>query len=116
VHDNESLIEHPNNTLKAVFLTHPFTSVQYAHLPLLAAISSPVVPLIPLHSGAERALSKALGLPRVGLLGFQAEAMGCEALWEKLRDVPVVQVPQLKEVSTGQWMGTKIEMSTGGKG
>ena len=110
--DNTSLAEQADDTLRAVFLTHPFASVQYAHLPLLAALCSPAVQLIPLHSGAEPALSKALGLPRAGLVGVRGNAPSCEPLWEMLRDVPLVQVPQLKEVSTGQWMGTKIEIDT----
>jgi ribonuclease P/MRP protein subunit POP3 len=99
--------------LKAVILTHPFNSLQYAHLPLLAALSDPTVLLVPLHSGAEQALCAALALPRVGLVGIYADAPGCEALWESMQDVEAVAVPFLKEVSSGQWMGTKIELGDG---
>jgi hypothetical protein len=73
------------------------------------------VRLIPLHSGSEQALCEALGLPRVGMLGLRAEA-DCWDVWEHVADVDLVQVPMLKEVRTGQWMGTKIEMGSGKDG
>jgi len=110
----ENQISSPtSDPLKAIFLTQPFSSLQYAHLPLLCATSSPPVLLIPLQPASERALCGALGLPRVGIVGVKDGAEGAEAIWEECRDVEVVKMPAVKEVKTGKWMGTRIDVGNG---
>jgi ribonuclease P/MRP protein subunit POP3 len=94
--------------LVAVFLTHPTTALEYAHLPLLAERASPKVRLVPLHSGAEKRLAAALGLARVGMVGIR-EDDAMVVLLSCLDEVPNVEVPYLDQVSRGDWLGTKID-------
>jgi hypothetical protein len=102
--------EQQDQQLKAVFITHPFSSLQYAHLPLLAAMSLPPVLLVQLQTGSERELCAAVELPRLGMVGLRSGTPGCQALWELLKDLPIVQAPSLKEAISGNWMGTNIEV------
>jgi len=103
--------------LAAIFLTQPPSSFQYAHLPILTAftasshheISTPR--LVPLDSSAEPKLCRALGIPRVGVIGVLQDAPGAGPLIDYVREhVVAVEVPWVKETMEGKFLGTKIDM------
>jgi hypothetical protein len=111
--EEQAKTSHELAPLRSVFLTHPVTSLQYSHLPILALSAKPSVQLVPLHAGAEKQLCAALALPRAGVIGIRSEAPGAEGLLALLEDVPAVESPFLIQASSGQWLGTKAEQSTG---
>jgi hypothetical protein len=95
----------------AVFFTQSTDSIQYAHLPVLAAQSKPPVALIPLQSGAEERLCIAWGIARVGMIGIRTDAPGASALLSVISEVQAVEVPFLGQARKGQWLGVKIDGS-----
>jgi hypothetical protein len=95
----------------AVFFTQPTDSIQYAHLPVLAAQSKQPVVLIPLQNGSEERLCIALGIARVGMIGIRTDAPGASALLSVISEVQAVEVPFLGQARKGQWLGVKIEGS-----
>ena len=103
--------------LAAVFLTQSPPPFQYTHLPVLTAlaasshreISAPR--LIPLDSSAEQKLSRALGIPRVGVIGVLQDAPGAGPLIDYVREhVGAVEVPWVKETIEGRFLGTNIDV------
>lgn len=102
--------------LAAVFLTQSPLAIQYTHLPVLTTlaasshgeISAPR--LISLDNSAERRISRAVGIPRVGVIGVLQDAPGAGPLIDYVREhVRAVEVPWVKEIAEGKFLGTKIE-------
>ena len=86
-------------------------TILHAHLPLLiksASLASPSLPptrLIALPKGAEARLSKALGIPRVGLVGLTDNSPHASQLIEFSRiHVPEVKIPWLQESTAGLYL------------
>ncbi|MCJ1270671.1 RNase P and RNase MRP subunit [Lobaria immixta] len=87
--------------LVAIFVPHAEQpKILHSHLPVLikaASLGSPSLPpirLVPLASGAEARLIKALGIPRVGLIGLMDNAPAASQLIQLTRThVPVVEIP-----------------------
>ncbi len=106
------------NTLFAVFVPNRGESSNlYSHLPILVKAASmafphlPEIRLVTLPSDAEARLSKALQLPRVGLIGLKCDAPGSSVIAEVIRaDVPEVVVPWLQESQVGVYMPTEINV------
>lgn len=103
--------------LAAVFLTQSPLAFQYTHLPVLVALATSSHPeisaprLVPLDISAERRLSRALGIPRVGVIGVLQDAPGARPLIDYVREhVAVVEVPWVKETTEGKYLGTKIDV------
>jgi len=94
---------------RAIFVTHPISEIQYAHLvPLIIERVSPVW-LVELQDGSEAQLCGALGLPRVSILAVKDGAPDAEAIWERLRSLNHVRTLEVAQAMNGQWLGTKIE-------
>lgn len=108
---NEALQADGDSRIAVVFLTQPTNSVQYAHLPILAAQATPPVVLVPLLNSESR-LCIALGLARVGIIGLRKDAPGSSAILAMTQEIEPVQVPFLDEVRRGQWLETNIECAT----
>lgn len=90
-------------------------SILHAHLPLLiktaslASPSSQPIRLVTLPNGAEARLSKALGIPRVGLVGLMDGSPIISHLVEFSRiHVPEVEVPWLQDSTTGHFLPTAV--------
>lgn len=105
------------NHLSCIFLTQPSpsTHIPYTALPFLSRLASSrqlslsPTRLVPLSIASEVKLCKALGISRVGIIGIFDGAPGPSALMEYVRNkVEVVDVPWVKEVNSGDWLGTKI--------
>jgi len=101
--------------LVAIFLTHAPTFLPYSHLPTLIALASAAQPsriatrLVPLTPFSETNLSEALGIARAGAVGVFKDAPGSGPLMDYVREhVEPVDVPWVREVSAGEWLGTKI--------
>lgn len=103
--------------LMAVFA--PYTEkppVLFAHLPILiktASLMSPELPairLVTLPRGAEAQLSKALGIPRVGLIALRRGTPAASELEEFISiNVPAVEIPWLEEAEAGIFLPTEID-------
>ncbi len=90
--------------------------VLHSHLPILieaASLASPSLPsirLVALPSGAEAQLSKALGIPRVGLVGLRNDAPAASDLVEFSRaHVPAVETCWLRDSLAGVYLPTTIK-------
>ena len=88
----------------------------YAHIPLLAKITSSVFAAVPstrlvvLSKGAEQRLGSALAIPRVGVIGLSRDAPESAALMEFVKQrVPEIEVPWLDEVAAGSFLPVKID-------
>lgn len=88
----------------------------YSHLPILVKTASmafphlPAIRLVTLPMDAEKRLSEALKIPRVGLIGFECDAPGVSALAEMIRaNVPELIVPWLQESKAGVYLPTDIK-------
>jgi len=113
-HNDEST-KPATNHLAAIFLTQSPAYLPYMPLPLLAHLyskshsSQPPTNLVPLSLSSEARICKALGIPRVGILGIYEAAPETNSLLEFVRlNVEVVDVPWAREVVDGKWLGTKI--------
>ncbi|MCJ1467098.1 hypothetical protein MMC07_005720 [Pseudocyphellaria aurata] len=89
--------------------------ILHSHLPVLiktASLGSPdllPIRLVPLASGAEAQLSKALGIPRVGIVGLMDHAPNASQLVQLTRaHVPAVEIPWLQESTSGVFLPTKV--------
>jgi ribonuclease P/MRP protein subunit POP3 len=92
-------------------------------MPLLSHLSSSYYPslpptrLVPFSTTSEAKLCKALGIPRVGIIGIFEGAPGAGPLVEYVREkVEVTDVPWVREVEKGEWLGTKIMFGEEDKG
>lgn len=103
--------------LLAIFVPYMKQSSKlYAHLPILVKTASmafphlPAIRLVTLPVDAENRLSKALQIPRVGLIGLECDAPGVSALAEMVRaNVPELIVPWLQESKAGAYLPTNIK-------
>lgn len=89
--------------------------ILHSHLPILiktASLGSPDLPpirLVHLASGAEAQLIKALGIPRVGIVGLMDHAPNASQLIQLTRThVPAVEIPWLQESISGVFLPTKV--------
>lgn len=89
--------------------------ILHSHLPALIKIASlgsldlPPIRLVPLASGAEARLIKALGIPRVGLVGLLDDAPSASQLIQLTRThVPAVEIPWLQESISGVFLPTTV--------
>ena len=101
--------------LAAIFLTQSPLAFQYTHLPVLTALATsshremPAPRLVPLDNSAEQRLTRALGIPRVGVIGVLQDAPGAGPLIDYVREhIRAVEVPWVKETTEGKFLGTKI--------
>lgn len=111
--DPDSINKRP---LAAIFVSRAEQpKILHSHLPALittASLGSPPLPqirLVPLASGAEARLTKALGVPRVGLVGLVDNAPSASHLIELIRThVPAVEIPWLQESMSGVFFPTTV--------
>lgn len=111
--DSHSIIQKP---LVAIFVPRAEQpKILHSHLPVLIQAASlgssalPPIRLVPLASGAEARLIKALGIPRVGLVGLMDNAPAASQLIQLVRtQVPVVEIPWLQESISGVFLPTTI--------
>lgn len=70
----------------------------------------PAIRLVTLPMGAEKRLSEALRIPRVGLIGVEWDAPGVLPLAAVVRaDVPELIVPWLQESNASSYLSANIQ-------
>ncbi|KAF2086517.1 hypothetical protein K490DRAFT_66710 [Saccharata proteae CBS 121410] len=112
----------PPSPITAIFIPASPNSPIHAHLPILCATASaktttptasPTL-LVPLKPSTEAKLATALGVPRLGVVGLLAGAPGADTLVQYVRDhVEPVDVPWLREVGAGKYLGVNVRAEGG---
>lgn len=117
-HSNGLQTSPTTKSLVAVFVSRSDQpSIMHSHLPMLiqaaslAPTSSQDIKLVILPKGAEKRLSAALGIPRVGIVGLMDGAPAASPLMDFVRKhVPKVEIPWLAEAEAGGYLPVKINI------
>jgi ribonuclease P/MRP protein subunit POP3 len=109
----------PLGPLSAVFVCRTgLPLILTSSLPLLAATASlafpeePPIRLVPLGKKAGEKLARILHQPKVGFIGLQSDASRAGNIIDLVRDrVQPVDVPWLKEASSGTYLPVKVRQT-----
>lgn len=109
----------PLGPLSAVFVCRTgLPPILTSSLPLLAATASlafpeePPIRLVPLGQVAEEKLAQSLHQPKVGFIGLQSDASSAGNIIDLVRNrVHPVDVPWLKEASSGTYLPVKVRQT-----